>query len=463
MLNNSPSEYKISAILLLGGSGQRLGSELPKQFHLLSGKPIYLHTIDACISLRIFKEIVLVCPEEWVSHVQETLLKEGYPPCFAVVSGGSTRQESSYFGLLACSPKTDFVVIHDAVRPFVSERILLENISNVISAGAVDTCIASADTIIHTEEGDFIDSIPKRKEFKRGQTPQSFSYPLILQAHQKAMEDGLQDCSDDCQLALRLGHPIRIVEGEENNIKITTELDLFIAEQIMRLPGIMPRKKNGSQASLQGKIFAVTGGTGGIGKALCTLLAKEGATALPLSTSSTTFSADLSDSRQAQNAFADIYKHFGPIDGLINSIGSLQVKEFLSLTPEEIEHILSCNLKSVIYSCRYVQIKDRGHIVNIASSSYSKGRKGYMMYSAAKAALVNFTQGLSEELTNLHINVVVPQRTHTTMRTKNFPSENPNTLLSPEYVAEQIVELLKQTGLTGSIMEIRKQQTSFER
>src|SRR5690606_27073266 len=125
--------------------------------------------------------------------------------------------------------------IHDAVRPFVSERILQENLIALEEHDAVDTCIPCTDTIVYAPNSKQITSIPVRAHYLRGQTPQSFSYKLIRKAHELAKEQNISNVSDDCQLVLRLGNSVHVVEGEESNLKITSELDLFLAQQYLRL------------------------------------------------------------------------------------------------------------------------------------------------------------------------------------------------------------------------------------
>lgn len=212
----------ISAILLLAGRGERFGSELPKQFHLLNGRYLFEYALESLQRSVLFDEIVLVAPKG------SSLSLGGV----TITAGGSTRQESSYRGLLACSPKTEIVLIHDGVRPFLSQKIIYDNIEAAKVHGAVDTCIASADTIVKSKEGEMIDEIPPRKEYFRGQTPQTFRYPLIVKAHQSSKRI---NSTDDCSLVLDLGHPVHIVEGSEENIKITHPIDLFLAEQMISL------------------------------------------------------------------------------------------------------------------------------------------------------------------------------------------------------------------------------------
>lgn len=430
-----------AAILLMGGVGSRFQSTTPKQFHFLSGKKIYLHTLETILNSKLFQEVVLVCPKDWVEIVKtETSHLQ-----VRVVTGGSTRQESSYLGLLHCK-NASLVLIHDAVRPFVSLEILQENIAAAMKYHAVDTCIPSADTIVHSERGDAITVIPNRAQYLRGQTPQTFSYPLILKAHVEAIKKGITNASDDCRLVMEMGHRVHIVQGSDENIKITTELDLFLAEQIFRL------KKTSLPwqiASLKGKTYAVIGGRGGIGKEICKLLEKEGAHAIPLSRS-TPLPLDLRDKESIRKAFEKI----GRIDGLVNAAGLLKVKPFQKLHLEEIQELIEINLLGLLYACNCAKIKEGGHIINLASSSFFKGRKDYGVYSGAKAAIVNFTQALAEERKDLRVNVLVPQRTDTPMRRSNFPNETGH-LLHPEVVALKAIDLLKSQEITGSIVEVK--------
>jgi 2-C-methyl-D-erythritol 4-phosphate cytidylyltransferase len=209
----------------MAGIGSRLGSPTPKQFHLLGSKKIYLHTLETFLSSELFDQIILVCHVDWIEEVKNEIPLDQR---IVVIAGGPTRQASSLLGLQAC--RTKFVMIHDAVRPFVSHEILERNISAVQKHRAVDTCIPSADTIVHSESGELVTSIPDRKNYQRGQTPQTFDYQLIFEAHQKT---NTSQATDDCSLVLKLGHPVAIVVGEEANIKITTELDVEIAEWML--------------------------------------------------------------------------------------------------------------------------------------------------------------------------------------------------------------------------------------
>lgn len=448
------------AILLSGGQGSRLGSAIPKQFHKIGGKAIYLHTLERFLQTKEFKTIILTVPfdyKEEITHEIKSLFPEEN---IQVITGGETRQESSYLALKACPLNTAYVVIHDAVRPFVSSNIILNNLTAVKTYLAVDTCIPSADTLIHSKKGDFIDQIPLRDELLRGQTPQSFAYDLIVKAHKKAILENNYNSSDDCALTLKMGHPVKVVPGEDMNFKITTDFDLFLAEQILFRPSWQELKI--PTASLEGKVFAVTGASGGIGTAVCDKLSKLGATILEISQTASNLKADLTNYKEVELIFQTIANTYGPLDGLINGVGTLQIKEFDLLSQEEIQRTVDSNLMSVLYCCKCAQIKKGGHIVNISSSSYSKGRKDYPIYSASKAAVVNFTQALAESRSDLCINVVVPQRTDTALRRVQFPLEDKTSLIQPEEIADKISNLLSGSFCTGTILEVRKSKNTIK-
>ena len=437
MLDN----FQIGAVILMAGEGFRFGDPLPKQFHLLAGKKIFLHTLGVFLEAPWIDEIALVCHPDWFSIIEKEVGE------FAkVVCGGRTRQESSYLGLKSFDDPPDIVLIHDAVRPFIDVDLLERNVRGALHWGAVDTCIPSSDTLVYAPEGNRIETIPQRKNFLRGQTPQTFRYDLIWEAHEKAQREGISDASDDCQLALRLGKEIGVVLGDEHNRKITTELDLFLAEQILRLrTASLP----GQTGSIEKKHFAVLGGFGGIGAALCELLPAEGATITKLSRQT---GLDLTRPSTLVKAF----KCLGPLDGLINCAGDLKVKPLEMHTLREIEELIQINFTGLVMACHQAQIRPGGHIINLASSAYTRGRKNYGIYSAAKAAVINFTQSLAEEKPHLHVHAVIPQRTHTSMRVKNFPGEDKASLLEPQDVAKAILQLLKNSTHTGLLVDVKK-------
>jgi len=215
----------VGAVLLMAGDGRRFKSDLPKQFHLLAGKPVYLFALEKLLSLKIIDEIIVVSHPSWCE------LDLGK---IKVAPGGATRQQSSFIGLKAFEVRPDIVLIHDGARPFVSEKIIIENINSALISGAVDTCISATDTVVFAPNRKEISAIPNRAHYLRGQTPQTFLYDLILEAHERAIKDGVENVTDDCSLVLRLGKGVYIVDGEEKNFKITSQLDLALAEQLTK-------------------------------------------------------------------------------------------------------------------------------------------------------------------------------------------------------------------------------------
>lgn len=211
---------KCAAILLMSGEGSRCDFRIPKQFLPLGDRQLYEYALSTFIDSKLFHQIIVVTSEVTGKLKNSTL---------TCVIGGKTRQESSYIGLKACKQEISHVVIHDIARPFVSEAILKRNIAALAKYDAINTCIPSADTI-NESEGEVVDTIIDRKRAFKGQTPQSFSLPLIVKAHESTHR---KDCSDDCSLVLELGYKIHIVLGDENNFKVTTPFDLAFANHLL--------------------------------------------------------------------------------------------------------------------------------------------------------------------------------------------------------------------------------------
>lgn len=254
---------RIGALLLMGGIGERFQRSFPKQFSLLGGEPLYLHALKTFLRADVFDEILLVCPAGYEARVKEEI--RAFPKV-KTAEGGKTRQASSFLGLKAFSkPLPEIALIHDAVRPFVTKEILLANLDAALRWGAADTCIPSADTLVHAPGKKAIASIPRREDFLRGQTPQTFRYDLILEAHETAQREGADSASDDCSLVLRLGHGVEVVEGSEKNLKITTPFDLKIAELIgLAKEKEKEREKEHDCPSEQGRVEVPAGkGAGG--------------------------------------------------------------------------------------------------------------------------------------------------------------------------------------------------------
>lgn len=226
------------AVILAGGSGTRMGSDIPKQFIDVYGKPLIIHTIESFdVNSRIDK-IVIACKEEWQEDLKIWIRKFGLNKVKYIVSGGETRQESVYNAIRALDgvcENDDILVIHDAARPLISQRIINENIDAAKEYGAVDTVIPTADTIVKSIDNNTIDSIPVRKELYLGQTPQSFKYDLIKSAHENSIEKSTSNATDDCQLVLGINKDVYLVNGDKLNFKITTFEDLLLLKSVIKI------------------------------------------------------------------------------------------------------------------------------------------------------------------------------------------------------------------------------------
>lgn len=226
------------AVILAGGSGTRMGSEVPKQFIDIYGKPLIVHTIEAFDINPKIDYIEVICKEDWQEDLMIWIRKYGLTKVKWIVDGGETRQESVYNGikhLKSFCSEDDILVIHDAARPLISQRIIDENIASTEDFHAVDTVIESADTIIKSIDGEVIEAVPLRKELYLGQTPQSFKYGLIKEAHEEAIKQGVLSATDDCQLVLKLNKDVHLVKGDKLNFKVTTFEDLLLLKSIIKL------------------------------------------------------------------------------------------------------------------------------------------------------------------------------------------------------------------------------------
>jgi 2-C-methyl-D-erythritol 4-phosphate cytidylyltransferase len=227
------------AVILAGGSGKRMDSmDAPKQFVNVCEKPILIHTLQVFDLHQEIDEIIVVCLESHMQDLQAMIRKFALQKVRQIISAGKTRQESSYNSLRAVSQREAVVVVHDGVRPLLSERIIHDNIKAAQRCGAVDTVIRATDTIVKSADGEFIDDIPPRQELFLSQTPQSFRYEVLLQAHQWAARQQIINATDDCQLVKRMGHKVALVAGDKLNFKITTQEDLVLLRALMKMNGL---------------------------------------------------------------------------------------------------------------------------------------------------------------------------------------------------------------------------------
>lgn len=233
-------QKKIFGVILAGGKGSRMGNvEKPKQFMELGGKPILVHTVEKFVIQPGFDEIIVLSPKQWLNHTQDILRK--YIPGvdkIRVIAGGDTRNETimnaidyieKQFGL------TDetIIVTHDSVRPFISHRILEENIQAAMEYGACDTVVPATDTIVCSENGEIISDIPDRSQMYQGQTPQSFKAKKLKELYESLSDKEKEILTDACKIMVLKGEKVQLIEGEVCNIKITYPYDMKVAEALL--------------------------------------------------------------------------------------------------------------------------------------------------------------------------------------------------------------------------------------
>lgn len=227
------------ALILAGGIGSRMGIvDKPKQFIDIYGKPVIIHTLEAFDNHRDIDYIAIACIKDWIEDLKILIRKYDISKVKWIIDGGDTRQESVTNGIKAmenfCSDD-DVIVIHDSVRPLINSRIISENVEKAKVYGAVDTVIPSHDTIIKSIDDKTINNVPKRSELYLGQTPQSFKYSIIREAHKYALEKNIENATDDCQLLLAMQKNVYLVNGDKLNFKITSFEDLTLLKAIVKL------------------------------------------------------------------------------------------------------------------------------------------------------------------------------------------------------------------------------------
>ena len=223
------------AIILASGNGERFRENIPKQFFVFKEKTLLEHSIDAFEKNENIDEILLVTNPKFRDLTEEILSKNNYKKIAKVLNGGKTRVDSSRIGCME-TPDDSNVLIHDAVRAFVTQDIINRNIEALKIYQAVGTAIDTVDTIIQLDENNCIKNIPQRSSLKRVQTPQSFKSDLIKKAHTLALKEQSVNFTDDCGLILKYNlAPVHIVEGDEINLKITQKSDLIFIENYINI------------------------------------------------------------------------------------------------------------------------------------------------------------------------------------------------------------------------------------
>ena len=231
----------IFAAILAGGVGSRTGnSDVPKQFLNLGDKPILIHTIEKFIINSKFDKILVLTPNNFINSTIDLIKNiEGETDKIIVLEGGETRNDTirnaiSYIKSNFSIDDNSIIVTHDSVRPFVSHRIIEDNIKMASEYGACDTVIPATDTIVESVDGDTISSIPLRDHYYQGQTPQSFKINKLDSLYNNLSKDEIESLTDAAKIFTLNNEDVFLVEGDVTNIKITYPYDLKLANTILK-------------------------------------------------------------------------------------------------------------------------------------------------------------------------------------------------------------------------------------
>jgi len=454
-------------VLLAGGSGNRFGADKPKQLIKVAGKTIIEHTIEVFQKTLDISEIAIVINPAYVSEIENIVNKNAYNKVKKILQGGKERSDSSIAAIRAyeLEPDADQInlIFHDAVRPFID----LPTISNVVKAlnkyNAVDVAIPATDTIIEVNEDNTISNIPRRDKLRRGQTPQGFKLKTVRDAYQLALNDPNFQATDDCGVVLKYlpEEPIFVVSGSETNIKVTYELDMFIADKLFQLKHLdyTSAVLNESQIeNLQDKVVVIFGGSYGIGSDIENILKANNVKVESFSRTAT--DTNVKNVEDIQKALKLVNDKYGKIDYVVNTAAILNKEPLANLTSDEVREIIDVNYMGMINvakeSFSYLKAT-KGQLLLYTSSSYTRGRSSYSLYSSTKAAAVNFTQAIAEEWRDVgvRVNCINPERTKTPMRVKHFGNEPEDSLLKSKDVALVSINTLL-SDFTGQIVYVKK-------
>ncbi|MDH0341904.1 bifunctional cytidylyltransferase/SDR family oxidoreductase [Chromobacterium haemolyticum] len=450
-------------IILSGGNGSRFGGPVPKQFAKLAGRCVIEYTIDAFENTHDIDEIIVVSKADYVEFVWSLVNKNHWEKVVKVIAGGEDRFTSTYSAIqsLMNYPGKTKVLFHDSVRPLVNEQIIRECINKLDVFSAVDVVIPSSDTLIQVGDDGCIKDIPPRDLMRRGQTPQGFLLETIREAYKLAIEKDRRNFTCDCGVVRAMLPHIKIAttDGTDSNQKVTHTMDLFTIEKMLQARSNSFRFDPTLLKNLKGKNIIIFGGSSGIGKAIHDLATLNGARAF--SASRTQNGIDISKRETIEAFLSSVIDSVGKIDIVINTAALLIKKPLEKTSPEEINAIISTNYLGMIniaLSAHKFLKESKGTLLNFTSSSYTRGRAYYSLYSSTKSAAVNFTQALADEWSKdaIRVNCINPERTQTPMRVTNFGLEDPSLLLKAEDVAETslLVALMRKTGM---IVDIKKE------
>ncbi len=447
------------AVILAGGVGSRLDSSYPKQFFKVAGKTVIEHTVDVFERNERIDEIAIVINPAYITTIEEIVLKNSWRKVRKILKGGAERYDSSMAAIGAYADLEEAnLIFHDAVRPLVTNRIIDDVVSALDTWNAVDVAVPAVDTIISVE-GEVIRAIPERSKLRRGQTPQGFKLKTIREAYRRAFRDPAFKATDDCGVVLKYlpEESIFVVKGEESNMKLTYKEDSYLLDKLFQLHSFSLQEKEVALDKLKDKVLVIYGGSYGIGAEVAAIARERGAKVHVFSRSMN--GVDIASVENVKRSLAEVEKQEGRIDYVVNTAALLIKEPLVNMDYEEVSRIIQVNYVGMVNvameSFPYLK-KTKGKLLFYTSSSYTRGRAFYSLYSSTKAAVVNFVQAIAQEweAAGVRVNCINPERTKTPMREKNFGIEDASTLLTAEAVAKESLKTLL-SEFTGQVIDVK--------
>jgi 2-C-methyl-D-erythritol 4-phosphate cytidylyltransferase len=448
------------AVVLAGGIGVRVGLGIPKQLIKIAGKAIVEHTLEALDASPLIDEIIIMMNAAAIGELDHLLDNDRFSKLTRILPGGETRNDTTRLAIAALDGDDTKVLFHDAVRPFIDDRIIEDCVRGLDEYDAVDTAIPSADTIIQVDENRLITAIPDRSRLRRGQTPQAFRLGTIRRAYEIAADDPHFTATDDCGVVFTYlpDVPIYVIDGTAENMKVTEPIDVHIADKLFQLQSAsLSLESMTSVPDLSGKSVVVFGGSYGIGESIVEQARQAGAIVSEFSRTST--GTDIKSAKAVRRALAAVKEATGRVDVVIVTAGVLRIAPLVESRKRDLKDTIEVNLigPAIVAREAFTHLAETsGQILLFTSSSYTRGRAGYSAYSATKAGVVNLTQALAEEWeqSRVRINCINPQRTNTPMRTQAFGDEPLDSLLDPADVARVTLNVAA-SELTGQIVTVQ--------
>lgn len=230
----------IFAGIVAGGTGTRMGADIPKQFLKIGEKPIIVHTISRFLENKNIEKIYLGVHPDWIEYTNKILSEYNLDNSRISIIKGGTDRNSTVFNIIDLIVNeynindSDIILTHDGVRPFVTQKVINNNIDAALKYGACGTYIPAVDTIIRSQDGNIVSEVPPRPEMFQAQTPQSFNILKLKNTYKSLTEVEKEKLTDTCSVFTIKNLPIHIVEGDVINMKITTSHDLKIADLIAK-------------------------------------------------------------------------------------------------------------------------------------------------------------------------------------------------------------------------------------